>query len=131
MPVMQKFSHLKYAAFALLLWLSACAIPQQSIDYYQTSDSPADLETGAIAQLHRQALTSIEKYDYQQAIEYLQRAIRIEPRNAWSWHYLAQAYWRGGNLQRCLDMLQRSQSYAAEDGQLVRANEALLIRCEA
>lgn len=128
---MQKFSSLKYAAFALLLWLSACAIPQQSIDYYQASDSPADLETGAIAQLHRQALTAIEKYDYQQAIDYLQRAIRIEPRNAWSWHYLAQAYWRGGNLQRCLDMLQRSQSYAGGEAQLERANAALLVRCEA
>ena len=66
------------------------------------------------------------------AIDYLQRAIKIEPRNAWSWYYLADIYWRTGQYQRCLAMIERSMDYAAagSDDQLAGANTELQGQCQ-
>ena len=59
----------------------------------------------------------------------LQRAIKIQPRNAWSWHYLAQTYWRDAQYDRCLAMIERSNSYGGYDDALTTANDRLKFRC--
>jgi tetratricopeptide (TPR) repeat protein len=82
-----------------------------------------------VAELHRQAISAISRESYSQAIEYLQRAIKIEPRNAFSWHYLAQAYWHSRQFSRCLEMLERSISYSSKLDDLDRANSALKSQC--
>ena len=85
----------------------------------------------AVIQLQNQALAAINEDQYQLAIDYLQRAIKIEPRNAWSWYYLADIYWRSGQYQRCQAMSERSMDYAAsDDDQLARANAELLEQCQ-
>ncbi|MCP4768895.1 MAG: tetratricopeptide repeat protein [Gammaproteobacteria bacterium] len=119
---------------ALLVALSigvGCSVPEapQENPYQQPVDSG---ESGSepIRLLHNQALAAINESQYQQASDYLQRAIKIEPRNAWSWHYLADVHWRQGELERCLAMIQRSQSYAGDDEQLAGANQLLMDQCQ-
>ncbi len=119
---------------ALLVALSigaGCSVPEapQENPYQRPVDSG---ESGSepIRLLHNQALAAINESQYQQASDYLQRAIKIEPRNARSWHYLADVHWRQGELERCLAMIQRSQSYASDDEQLASANRLLMAQCQ-
>lgn len=118
--------------FVLVVFLiiTSCSISQEPLNRYQIDNGTSRSEVSPVAELHRKALTALEKYDFQQAIDYLQRAITIQPRNAWSWHYLAQSYAREEQFDRCLAMLQRSQSYAVNDNQLARANEKLTSQCQ-
>ncbi|MFT5811094.1 MAG: putative Zn-dependent protease, partial [Rubritalea sp.] len=66
---------------------------------------------------------------YDRSVNYLQRAIKIEPRNAHTWHYLAKSYWHKKNYPQCLDMIQRSYSYSTVEDDLDRANDALKTQC--
>ena len=96
---------------------------QQPVDSGESGSEPIRL-------LHNQALAAINESQYQQASDYLQRAIKIETRNAWSWYYLADVHWRQGELERCLAMIQRSLSYASDDEQLASANRQLMDQCQ-
>jgi Tfp pilus assembly protein PilF len=132
MPVVN--STRTFCRLALLVALSigaGCSVPEapQENPYQQPADSG---ETGSepIRLLHNQALAAINESQYQQASDYLQRAIKIEPRNAWSWHYLADVHWRQGEMEGCLAMIQRSQSYASGDEQLDGANQLLMDQCQ-
>jgi hypothetical protein len=60
----------------------------------------------------------------------LQRAIKIEPRNPHSWHYLAETYWRSGDNLRCLEMVERSRSYSSSADDLEHANQQLREKCQ-
>lgn len=82
-----------------------------------------------VTELQQQGLAALDSGDYQLAIDTLQRAIRIQPRNPWNWHYLAQSYWRSGDLERCSAMVERAFSYAADDSRLRQANEKLRRLC--
>jgi tetratricopeptide (TPR) repeat protein len=96
---------------------------------YQTASIASERSIGPVAKLHRQAISAISQNHYPQAIEYLQRAIKIEPRNAFSWHYLAQAYWHTKQYGSCLEMIKRSISYSSKLDDLERANKALISQC--
>ena len=108
---------------------TACSVPEPSDNRYQSTVEVSQLEARPVAELHNQALAAVDAEQYQQAISYLQRAIKIQPRNAWSWHYLARVYWREGQLERCLEMLERSSSYA-NDEVVDGANDNLRIQCQ-
>jgi Tfp pilus assembly protein PilF len=109
---------------------TACSVPEPSANPYQSTVEVSQLEARPVAELHNQALAALDDQQYQQAIDYLQRAIKIQPRNAWSWHYLAQAYWRKGQPGRCLEMIERSSSYASTDEVVDGANDNLRIQCQ-
>jgi len=96
---------------------------------YQTASIASERSIGPVAELQRKAISAINQNHYPQAVEYLQRAIKIEPRNAFSWHYLAQTYWHDRQYDRCLDMVKRSISYSPKLDDLNRANTALLSQC--
>ena len=119
---------------ALLVILSigvGCSVPDAPLENpYQSEVDSGEPGSEPIRLLHNQALAAINESQYQQASDYLQRAIKIEPRNAWSWHYLADVHWRRGELERCLAMIQRSQSYAVDDEQLASANQLLMAQCQ-
>ncbi len=114
----------------LLAGLLAACSPEPRVNPYQASSRPASPRADdAVLLLQREAVAAFNRGAYQQAIERLQRAIRIEPRNPLSWHYLAQTYWRSGDFARCVDMAQRSQSYGAGDERLESINARLLAHC--
>lgn len=71
----------------------------------------------------------MNQQQFDQAIQFLQRAIKVEPRNPLNWHYLAQNYWHLNDFNNCRAMIQRAMSYSQFDPDLSRANEALLIQC--
>ncbi len=121
----------RLALLAILSIGAACSVPDEPLEnQYQRDVDSAQPESEPIRQLHNQALAAINEGQYQQATDYLQRAIKIEPRNAWSWHYLADVHWRKGERERCLAMIERSQSNANNDDRLDSANESLRAQCQ-
>jgi Tfp pilus assembly protein PilF len=113
----------------LAVLLASCATEPRNIPY-QTSGETQAGQAGAVEALQNSAIEALNQQAYQQAIEYLQRAIRIEPRNPRSWHYLAQTYWQRKDLDRCLEMVERSFSYSTPEDGLDEANRELRARCQ-
>ncbi len=113
----------------LLILIASCSGPEIVPERYQTASIGSERTVGPVAELHRKAISAIHQDRYPQAVEYLQRAIKIEPRNAYSWHYLALTYWQSNQYGRCIDMINRSISYSSEQDDLERANAALLAQC--
>ena len=95
-----------------------------------TSQATPQATPQAVIQLQNQALAAINEDQYSLATDYLQRAIKIQPRNAWSWHYLADIHWRQGQHDRCIAMIERSEGYAGADKQLDSENVRLREQCE-
>ena len=126
------------AILVLIALCSACQTPEEPVPdnrYQRTIENTSSVSqttstSQAVIQLQNQALAAINEDQYQLAIDYLQRAIKIGPRDAWSWYYLADIYWRTGEYQRCLAMIERSTSYVGDDDQLARANAELLEQCQ-
>jgi predicted Zn-dependent protease len=79
--------------------------------------------------LQRDALAAMQDGDHDRAIQYLQRAIRIEPRNPVNWHYLAQSYRAQYDFARCREMISRSRAYSSYDSILEQANQILAAQC--
>jgi len=136
MPVTDSVTRLyRLVITSLVLVCGACQVPEQPADnrYQRAIESTAvtqELRSPAVIQLQNQALAAINEDQYQLAIDYLQRAIKIQPRDAWSWHYLADIDWRRGEYEHCQAMIQRSSGYAPDDVELSEANAALLAQCQ-
>jgi len=58
----------------------------------------------------------------------LERALRIEPRNARLWHQLALLRFEQQNYRMAADLADKSNSLAQNDGELTRANWRLIAR---
>ena len=108
--------------------LGACSSLEPQPNRYQL-DTEAAGASAPLGELQLQARTALALGDFQLAIDTLQRAIRIEPRNAWSWHYLGESYRRQGDFERCLSMVERAFSYAGRDDRLLRNNRRLQQKC--
>ena len=119
----------RLATLFILSFGVACTIPE-SPNRYQNDIEVSQLEARPVTELQNQALAALYQDQFQLAVDYLQRAIKIQPRNAWSWHYLAQTYWRDGQYDRCLAMLERSHSYGSYDEPLTAANDRLKPKCQ-
>lgn len=121
----------RLATLVAIMMSASCSVPQQPPpNRYQSDVDVIQQEARPVAVLHEQALAAIDDEQYQQAIDYLQRAIKIQPRNAWSWHYLARTYWHEGQLERCVAMIERSSSYGSYDDVLGGANDRLRVQCQ-
>jgi tetratricopeptide (TPR) repeat protein len=120
----------KSVLLVFVILAASCTGPGVVPDYYQTASISSERTTGPVAELHRSAISALNQGRYALSVEYLQRAIKIEPRNAFSWHYLAQTYWHSQQYGRCLDMIKRSVSYSTELDDLDRANATLKSQCE-
>jgi Tfp pilus assembly protein PilF len=119
---------LKRFSIPLLLFLSACAV-EPGYNRYELPAADGQPGDSAVAQLQESARQALERHDYQQAVEYLQRAIKIEPRNPYNWHYLAETYWQSGDLRRCAEMADRAFSYSSEADGLDEQNRRLMDKC--
>ena len=113
----------------LVAWLASCAVKPVPNRYELPADAsrPGD---SAVAELQQRAREALANDDYRQAIEYLQRAIRIEPRNAYSWYYLGDTYRASGDYGRCLEMVDRSFSYSEAGSDLDARIERLRQICQ-
>jgi len=113
----------------LALVVTACAV-EPRYNQYQLPTQQSQPGQGAVVELQRNAKAALQRQAYQQAVDYLQRAIKIEPRNPHSWHYLAETYWRSGDYRRCVEMVERSFSYSSSDDDLDHVNQHLKEKCQ-
>jgi len=120
----------RFTTLSLLLIVGACAVSEIPSNQYQDDIEVSMAEARPVTELQNQALAALGEEQFQLAIDYLQRAIKIQPRNAWSWHYLAQTYWRDAQYDRCLAMIERSNSYGVFDDGLMVANDRLKPKCQ-
>jgi Tfp pilus assembly protein PilF len=123
----------RIALVLLSLMVVSCTTTTINTDQYHgsTSTSQNQASNGPVAELQRQAIAALNQQQFDLAVGYLQRAIKIEPRNAFSWHYLAQSYWHKKSYSQCLDMVERAFSYSTVEDDLDRANKALKAQCQA
>ena len=116
-----------------LLLLGACVKPpplERTETYHRPP--PEKRQTAprrAPLALQKKAIQAINDQRYDEAIGYLQRAIKIDPRDARSWHYLAQVYWHMQDFPQCRAMVRRAMSYSQQDKDLQQANKTLLQQC--
>jgi len=112
----------------LVLLLSCCAV-EPGYNRYQLPDDRSQPGSSAVAELQQSARRALDDGDFRLAVEYLQRAIKIEPRNPYSWHYLGETYRRSGDYQRCAEMVERSFSYSEAGDDLDIPNRRLRTLC--
>jgi len=86
----------------------------------QTSTHPAVLA------LLNEATRQESSGDLEVAAAKLERALRIEPRNAVLWHHLAAVRLRQGQTQLAISLAQKSNSFAARDAELVERNQRII-----
>lgn len=123
----------------LLLVVSMAACAPMPVD----SDRPAGSEsTGTVSQedrdaastsapsaaLLQQARSQMAADQYPQAAASLERAIRIEPGNAWLWLELAKVHFASGNLPQAQSHARKAASLAGGDDAARRAADDLLAR---
>ena len=113
----------------LALMINSCGMPS-AINRYQQAPVETGANTGAVAELQQKAIMALERQNTDLSIDYLERAIKIEPRNALSWHYLAQSYFQQQSFDKCLAMIERSMSYGYRSDSFLDANRALKQKCQ-
>lgn len=62
------------------------------------------------------------------AVATLERALRLEPRNAWIWHRLAALRLQQGNMQQAINMAAKSNALIGEDNPLRAHNDSIIAR---
>ena len=115
----------------LLILLAACMPPQPVLttEQYHQPESAQQEPRKPLNGLQLEAFRLMNQQQFEQAIDYFQRAIRIEPRDPLNWFYLAQNYWHLQDYAQCRAMLQRSMSYNQFDQDLKRNSMILLQQC--
>jgi tetratricopeptide (TPR) repeat protein len=108
-------------AIAVASILSACATTP--IEESPVSGNPA------VIALADTARNDIAAYRYADAAASIERALRIEPRNARLWHELARIRLGQEDYPQAENMAKRSNSYAMNDTALRRANWKLIAEC--
>lgn len=102
------------------LFVAACAGPQPSGE-----DTSAATGRAATALLAR-ADTHAQAGEWERAAAFLERALRIEPRNAWLWHHLATVRLRQGRYAQAVSLANKSSSLAPADAALQAKNRRLI-----
>jgi predicted Zn-dependent protease len=75
---------------------------------------------------HRRSRPAERAGELEQAAATLERALRLEPRNAMLWHRLARLRLKQGQWRNAVDLAAKSNSLAGEDGNLQGWNWAVI-----
>ena len=114
----------------VVLVISACTVPKQPVateKYHETQE--IETKEKSLNGYQKQAIKLMNQQQYNDSISFLQRAIKVEPRNPLNWHYLAQNYWHLKDFSNCRAMVQRAQSYIQYQPDLGTANQTLMQQC--
>jgi tetratricopeptide (TPR) repeat protein len=109
----------------LLLLLAGCAVvtTQPSAESaVQAQPEPIKSENKAVIALLDLAHTDNEAGRREAAGASLERALRIEPRNPWLWHELAQLRLTQGQYEQSISLALKSNSFAGQDRGLQALN---------
>jgi len=117
--------YLLFFITVLLLSLAGCAgmTTQPSAESAaQAQPEPVKSENNAVIALLDLAKTDNEAGRREAAGASLERALRIEPRNPWLWHELAQLRLTQGQYEQSISLAQKSNSFAGQDHRLQALN---------
>lgn len=118
---------LKLISLLVLLFLSACSITRPpGIDVPGEDPArtilPDNKTSPAVVKLLNHAREATQEGDYQKAEALLERTVRIEPRNAALWHYLAKLRLHQGRLKEAIGLASKSNSLARSNNRLKADN---------
>ena len=86
-------------------------------------------KNSAVLALADTARNDVAAYQYAKAAASLERALRIEPRNARLWHELALVRSHQEQFRQAESLAQRSNRFAGDDSKLRKANWKLIAEC--
>ncbi len=126
---------------AILLLMNGCAVkrrvlppataPLPRYPEQQKPITPSPGKLGPAASLYQQAKQSIRQGRYRNAELTLERALRIEPENAFYWHTMADLKYRQNSYGQAQQFALKSNSLANGDYRLMQLNQALIAKCHA
>jgi tetratricopeptide (TPR) repeat protein len=110
----------------VVLALSGCASgPSDPTAPVEEIGSPRDAGS-AVATLLAKVETQEQQAHWERAAALLERALRIEPRNAQLWHRLAKVRLQQGRYAMAESLAQKSSALAGDDNALKRRNVELI-----
>jgi len=109
-----------FPVLLLVLLVTACAGPQTS------GEAPSVTTGRAATSLLARADSHVQAGEWEQAAALLERALRIEPRNAWLWYHLATVRLQQGRPAQAESLAKRSSSLAPDDRKLREKNRRLI-----
>lgn len=80
----------------------------------------------AIVALLNSATSHSQAGQHDAASASLERALQIEPQNAWVWHRLAKTRWAQGQAEEAASLAARSNTFASSDRRLLADNWRLI-----
>ena len=114
----------------VLVVLNGCATPRKIEPPSGPVIPPPSLEykpvTGPAAALYQDADMALQSGRLAEAEMLLERALRIEPRNPYYWHSMAQVKYRQGKYRETVQFCLKAESLAGKQPQLVTRNKELL-----
>ena len=126
---MRQYSKWRYGALVLLvLGIGGCSVaPSQDEDGLgQMQPTPNRMPEAqgnpAVLALLESSLNLRQAGNYEQAAAMLERALRLEPRNAMLWHRLAQVRLSQGQWRNAIDLAAKSNSLAGGERDLQASN---------
>jgi Flp pilus assembly protein TadD len=87
---------------------------------------PPSVQTGPARSLHVKANEALAAGHADKAEMLLERALRIEPRNALLWHLLGQSKYAQGDFAQAVQFCRKSESLAGNNTKLREYNRSLL-----
>lgn len=88
--------------------------------------SPLQRQSQPLQLLLAQADQHEQEGNTKQAIALVERIVRMEPRNAYAWHKLAQLYAAQGQLEKAAQFARRSNQLAVAERGLIEANQQII-----
>lgn len=116
-----------FSFLLLLAFLAGCTTaPTDSVSPDAPYPAARASKNVAVAGLVRSARQDTEAGRLANAAATLERALRIEPRNARLWHELARVRLRQGEFDQAASLAARSNSWAGSDADLRAANQRII-----
>lgn len=97
-----------------------------SIEPAPASTRPAPLNSPAVVELSTQAREALADSRHDDAVQLLERAIRIEPRNGALWHELARVRFQQGHYEQARQLATRSNALLTGSSTLKTRNDELI-----
>lgn len=120
-----------FAVLALTAGLAAgCAapLPDRRPDT-ETAPAPTETKTApspAVAELSSRARSALADSRPDAAVQFLERAIRIEPQNGTLWHELARVRFQQGDYEQARQLAARSNALLSRGSTLKARNDELI-----
>lgn len=111
------------SAVGISVLLSACSSQTGESRIKISSEQDAGRATSSLL---AKADTQEQAQQWERAAAYLERALRIEPRNGYLWHRLARVRMHQGQHSLSKNLIQKSNALAGDDRGLKLENDRLL-----